>query len=435
MKLQGEKARSIFKRAQDVFPYGVNSNFRYWGDDDTIIIARGKGAYIWDADDRKYIDYRLAFGPMILGHAEEAVVNHVAEVIKDGTLYAFTSPHEVEAGERIKRMTGVDKIRLTNTGTEATMHAIRIARAYTGREKILKFEGQYHGAHDYVLFSTANTSVDRMGSRDNPNVVPVSTGIPASIRDLVIVVPYNDVERIEEAVDKNWQETAAIIVEPTLGNVAGIEPMPGFLEKLRELCDKYGIVLIFDEVKTGFRLANGGAQEYFNVRADLVTYAKSLGNGFPVAAIGGREAVMMTINPGKMIHTGTYNGNVIGAAAASATLKILESQPVIERVFAAGSKLKNGIDEILTRRGVPHVMTGLPPMFGYALGTEVPPRDLRDYSENDAHLYERISLAMIERGVMPETDGLEPWFLCAAHTDEIIDETLNVYDEAVKASL
>jgi glutamate-1-semialdehyde 2,1-aminomutase len=218
-----------------------------------------------------------------------------------------------------------------------------------------------------------------------------------------------------------------------MGNVAGIEPMPGFLEKLRELCDKYGIVLIFDEVKTGFRLANGGAQEYFNIKADLVTYAKSLGNGFPVAAIGGKEAVMMTINPGKMIHTGTYNGNVIGAAAASATLEILEREPIIERVFASGEKLKNGIDEILTRHGIPHVMTGLPPMFGYALGTTVPPKDLRDYDKQDADLYERISLAMIERGVMPETDGKEPWFICAAHTEAIIDETLTVFDEAVRA--
>ncbi|HUF38073.1 MAG TPA: guanitoxin biosynthesis PLP-dependent transaminase GntE [Anaerolineales bacterium] len=435
MKLQGEKAKAIFKRALDVFPYGVNSNFRYWGDDDTPIIARGKGAYIWDADDQRYIDYRLAFGPIILGHAEETVVNYVAEVIKDGTLYAFTSPHEVDAGERIKRLTGVDKIRLTNTGTEATMHAIRIARAYTGREKILKFEGQYHGVHDYVLFSTANSPIDKMGSRDNPTPVQVSTGIPAVIKDLLIVVPYNDVERIEEAVEKNWRETAAIIVEPSLGNVAGITPMPGFLEKLRELCDKYGIVLIFDEVKTGFRLANGGAQEYFNIRADLVTYAKSLGNGFPVAAIAGKEAVMMTIDPGKMIHTGTYNGNVIGAAAAVATLDILEREPVIARVHAAGRRLRDGIDEILTRRGVPHVMTGLPPMFGYALGTEIPPRDVRDYEEQDAELYEKISMAMIERGVMPETDGKEPWFMCAAHTDEIIDETLGVFDEAVKVSL
>jgi glutamate-1-semialdehyde 2,1-aminomutase len=259
--------------------------------------------------------------------------------------------------------------------------------------------------------------------------------VPAVIKDLLILVPYNDVERVEEAVDKHWQETAAIIVEPTLGNVAGIEPMPGFLQKLRELCDKYGIVLIFDEVKTGFRLANGGAQEYFNIRADLVTYAKSLGNGFPVAAIGGKESVMMTINPGKMIHTGTYNGNVIGCAAASATLEILEREPVIERIYTAGKRLMSGIDEVLTRRGVPHVMTGLPPMFGYALGTNVPPRDIRDFDEQDHGLYERISLALIERGVFPETDGKEPWFLCAAHTPEVIDETLNVFDEAVKVSI
>ena len=434
MKTQGDKARQIFRRALDVFPYGVNSNFRYWGDDDTVIIKKGKGAYIWDADDKQYVDYRLAFGPMILGHADDRVVNHVTEVIKDGTLYAFTSPHEVEAGERIKRLTGVDKLRLSNTGTEATMHAIRIARAYTGREKILKFEGQYHGAHDYVLFSTANSSVAEMGSRDNPNLVPVSTGVPSAIRDLLVVVPYNDLERIEEAVEKQKDEIAAIIVEPVLGNVAGIIPIPGFLEKLRELCDRHGIVLIFDEVKTGFRLANGGAQEYFNVKADLVTFAKSLGNGFPVAAIGGKEEVMMTINPGKMIHTGTYNGNVVGAAAAVATLKVLEEEPVMEKVFAAGRKLMTGIDEILTRQGIPHIMTGTPPMFGYALGTDVPPRDVRDYSLQDHDLYEKISHGLIERGQFPETDGREPWFMCAAHTDEITDTTLEAFEDSVKAA-
>ncbi len=434
MKTQGEKARSIFKRALEVFPYGVNSNFRYWGDDDSIVIARGKGPYIWDADDKRYVDYRLAFGPMILGHADERVVRHVAEVMKDGTLYAFTSPHEVEAGERIKRMTGVDKVRLSNTGTEATMHAIRIARAHTGREKILKFEGQYHGAHDYVLYSTANSDTKAMGSKDDPQLVPISTGVPKAIEDLLVLVPYNDLERTEETVEKHKDDLAAIIVEPVLGNVAGIVPVPGFLEKLRELCDRYGIVLIFDEVKTGFRLANGGAQEYFNIKADLVTYAKSLGNGFPVAAIGGKESVMMTIEPGKMIHTGTYNGNVIGAAAASKTLEIMENEPVIEQVYAAGKRLMNGIDEILTRHGVPHIMTGTPPMFGFALGTTVPPLDVRDYGEQDHELYAKISYGLIDRGIMPETDGREPWFLCAAHTKDVTDETLTAFEDSLKAA-
>jgi glutamate-1-semialdehyde 2,1-aminomutase len=432
MRTQGDKASAIFKRALDVFPYGVNSNFRYWGDEDSIVISKGKGAFIWDADGKKYVDYRLAFGPMILGHADERVVNYVSEVIKDGTLYAFTSPQEVEAGERIKRMTGVDKVRLSNTGTEATMHAIRVARAYTGREKILKFEGQYHGAHDYVLFSTASSPVDRMGTLDDPQLVSVSTGVPKAIEDLVLVAPYNDLERTEETVEKHKEDIACIIVEPVLGNVAGIVPKPGFLEKLRELCDKHGIVLIFDEVKTGFRLANGGAQEYFNIEADLVTYAKSLGNGFPVAAIGGKEAFMMTIEPGKMIHTGTYNGNVVGAAAAVATLKIMEEEAILKQVFAAGKMLIDGIDEIFTRNGIPHVMTGTPPMFGYALGTTTTPYDIRSYSEQDDDLYEKISFGMIDRGFMPETDGREPWFMCAAHSEELVADTLTAFDESVK---
>ena len=430
---QGDKTRAIFKRALDVFPYGVNSNFRFWGDDGTVVIKKGKGAYIWDYDDRRYIDYRLAFGPIILGHADERVVNRVAEAMKEGTLYALTTPYEIDAGERLKRLTGVDKVRFANSGAEATMHAIRVARAYTGREKILKFEGQYHGAHDYVLFSTANSDPKRMGSKDKPEIIPVSTGIPKAIQDLVVLAPYNDLERTEETVEKNYQDIAAIIVEPVLGNVAGVLPVPGFLEKLRELCDKYGIVLIFDEVKTGFRLANGGAQEFFNIKADLVTYAKCLGNGFPVAAFAGKEKLMMTIEPGKMIHTGTYNGNVIGAVAASATLEILENEPIIENIHKAGRKLMAGFHEIMNRHGVPHVMTGTPPMFGYGIGLTHPPLDLRDYGKADEQIYEKLSYEMMRRGVMPETDGREPWFLCAAHTDELLQETLNVFEDSLKA--
>ena len=433
MSLQGQKTKDFYKRACDVFPYGVNSNFRYWGDDDTIVISRAQGPYMWDADGNRYTDYRLAFGPIILGHAHEPVVNAVSEAIKNGSQFAFTNTLEVEAGERVKRLTGIDKLRFANSGTEATMHAIRVARAHTGRDKIIKFEGSYHGAHDYVLFSTANTPIETLGSKRSPNAVSVSSGIPRAMADYLIMSPYNDIERIEEIVAQSWHEAAAIIVEPVLGNVAGILPKPGFLEKLRELCDIYGIVLIFDEVKTGFRLANGGAQEYFNVKADLVTYAKALGNGFPVAAFGGKEEVMMTIEPGKMIHTGTFNANAVGMAAVVATLDILEKEPVIDKIFELGTKLSNGIDGILTRAGVPHVMTGVAPMFGFGLGIEADPYDVRDYETADGMLYEHFAFELVKRGVMPELDGKEPWFMCLAHDDEVVNETLTIAEDVAKS--
>jgi glutamate-1-semialdehyde 2,1-aminomutase len=431
--LELKETRAWFDRATRVIPYGVNSNYRYWGRDETRVIARGKGAQIWDADGNPYVDYRLAFGPIILGHSYPEVNERVQEALEDGTLFALTTPWEVGVAERIVRLTGLQKVRLGNTGTEVTMHALRIARAYTGRERFIKFEGQYHGQHDYVMFSTASASTGALGSRRNPINVQASSGIPDGIRKYVVNLPFNDLERLEETVEACWHELAAIFVEPVMGNVAGIVPRPGWLEKLRELCDRYGIVLVFDEVKTGFRIANGGAQEYFGIRADLATYAKALGNGFPIAAFGGREEIMGTVEPGRVAHGGTYSGNVVGAAAADATLEILESEPVIDTMFRRGRRLMDGIDEILSDAGIVHAVFGLPPLFGLILGVEEEPTDFRAYAEGDAVLYERLMMALLERGVMPDCDGREPWFLSYSHGEEEITTTLTAFEDAVKA--
>jgi glutamate-1-semialdehyde 2,1-aminomutase len=209
-------------------------------------------------------------------------------------------------------------------------------------------------------------------------------------------------------------------------------PKPGFLEKIRELCDEYGIVMVFDEVKTGFRVARGGAQELFGLQADLVTYAKAMGNGFPIAAIAGKEDVMMTIEPGSMAHGGTYTGNVVGAAAADKTLEILEEQPVLETINQRGKKLMAGIGDVLTEAGIPHVLTGVPSMFGILLGKDEEPRDFRDYLAGDGELYEAISMGLNQRGVQPDADGREPWFLCYELSDADVGETLNIFNDAVK---
>lgn len=431
MSLQGSKTRQLYQRARTVIPYGVNSNFRYWGPEDTLVISRGEGAYVWDVDDKRYIDYRLAFGPIILGHGHPAVVERVREAIAGGTIYAWTTPLEVDVAERIVRMCKVDKVRLTNTGSEATMHALRIARAYTGREKFIKFEGQYHGMADYFLFSTASSPKGALGSRRSPIPAQTSSGIPRDIRNYVISLPYNDFERLEETVEAKWGDLAAIFVEPVMGNGAGIMPEPGYLEKIRALCDRYGIVMVMDEVKTGFRIANGGAQEYFGVQGDLITYAKSMGNGFPIAAIAGKEEVMMTVEPGAVAHGGTYTGNAAGTAAASATLEILETQPILESIFSCGQVLIDGIDEILTDADIPHHMTGVPSMFGYILGTDETPRDFRAYCDGDDALYEKLAIELIHNGVMPDSDGREPWFMSYSHTDEVIGDTLSIFEAAV----
>ena len=433
MSMQGKKTAEIYQRAKAVIPHGVNSNFRYWGDEDTLVIKKGKGAYIWDMDDKRYIDYRLAFGPIILGHAHETVNQRVREAIEGGTLFAWTTPLEVSVAERITRLTGVDKVRLTNSGSEAVFHALRIARAHTNREKFIKFEGHYHGQIDYFMYNTASSNAKMMGSPRAPIAAPNTSGIPKGIADYVIPLPFNDIEMLERTVKAKWGEIAAIVFEPMMGNAAGIQPDPEMLPAIRRLCDEYGIVMIMDEVKTGFRIAKGGAQEYFNIRADLVTYAKSLGNGYPIAAIAGKEEFMMTVNPAGMAHGGTYSGNVVVAAAADAVLELLETTPVLETIEKRGKALMDGIDEILTEQNIPHVVTGVPSMFGLLLGSDQEPRTFREYLASDMDLYEEIGMELIKRGVQPDSDGREPWFLCAALSEEDVAETLNVFNDSVKA--
>lgn len=434
MSLQGPKTKKLFKKALEVMPYGVNSNFRYWGDDDTLVATRGEGTYVYDADGKRYIDYRLGFGPIILGHGYPAVVKKVQEAIEGGTVFAWTTPYEIELCERIIRMCKVDKVRLTNTGTEATMHALRIARAHTGREKFIKFEGQYHGMADYFMFSTSSSAPGSLGSKRSPINNPNTSGIPKGINQYVINLPFNDFERLEETIEAKWGDLAAIFVEPILGNAASIMPLPGFLEKIRELCDKFGIVMVFDEVKTGFRIANGGAQEYFKIKADLVTYAKALGNGFPIAAIAGKEEVMMTIQPGAMAHGGTYSGNVVGAVAGITTLEILEKEPILETINKRGKALMKGIGDILTEAGVPHQVIGVPAMFGLVLGVDEEPRDFREYFNGDGDLYEELALNLIQRGVQIDGDAREPWFLCYSLSEEDVSETLNIFNDSIIAA-
>ena len=434
MSLQGKKTAEFFQRAKEVTPHGVNSNFRYWGEDDTLVIKKGEGAYIWDMDDKRYIYYRLAFGPIILGHAHPVVNQRVKEAIDLGTVFAWTTPLEVSVAERIIRLTGVDKVKLTNTGTEATFHALRAARAYTNREKFIKFEGHYHGQVDYFMFSGPSASTNMLGSTRAPIAAKSTSGIPKGISDYVIPLPFNDIELLERTIKAQWGEIAAIIFEPMMGNAGGILPTPEFLPAIRRLCDEYGIVMIMDEVKTGFRIANGGAQEYYNIKADLVTYAKSLGNGFPIAAFAGKEEVMQMVSPaGGVAHGGTYSGNAAGTAAADATLELLETTPVIETVNKRGQALMDGLDKILTEQDIPHVVTGVPSMFGLLLGSEEEPLTYRDYLNSDMALYTRIGMELIRHGVMPDADAREPWFLCSAVSAEDVAETLNVFSDSVKA--
>ena len=320
-------------------------------------------------------------------------------------------------------------VRLACSGTEATMHAVRVARAYTGREKIIKFEGMYHGFQDYTLFSTY-APVEAYGNRNSPLPVPSSSGIPRALNELVITLPFNDLEVLDKVLRRAGHEVAAIIAEPCMGNCAAIEPLPGYLEFIRQKCAEYEIVFILDEVKTGFRIANGGAQEYYNLLPDLATYAKALGNGYPIAAFGGKREIMSIIGQG-VAQGGTFNNNKPGVAAAYATLKTLQEGPVLKTIEGRGRRLMDGLKGIFAGQGIPVCFTGYPAMFAFSIGIEEV-HDQRGWSHSDKEYYLRLIEAAIERGVMPDHDPREPWFLCYAHGEAEIDETLNVMSEVIK---
>ena len=427
-----EKSQKIFNRSLNVLVKGVSSNFRFLGNKSTPVISRGLGAHVWDVDNNKFIDYRLGWGPIILGHADERINNAVTKHLENGTTFAATTELEVIVAEKLVNLIpGMEKLRFTNTGTEATMHALRTARGYTGKEKFIKFEGQYHGAHDYVLFSTASSPVSAMGSLTSPIPVQVGSGIPKKIRDYVYCLPFNDFQSIEKCVKNHHGQLAAILVEPCLGNIAGIEPEDGFLDHIRSLCDEYNIVLVFDEVKTGFRLDNGGAREAYGTIPDISTYAKSLGNGFPVAAFGGKSEIMDVIGGGSVTHAGTFGGNGVSIAAANAVIDVLSESPVLKNLKERGKRLKTGLDQILNDADIPHQMCGHPNIQGFII-TDEPVKDVRGLAKSNDTMYEKIMKNMYYKGVWIENDPREPWFLCEAHTNEIIDETLNRFQESVK---
>jgi glutamate-1-semialdehyde 2,1-aminomutase len=424
------KSRSLQQKAQTLLPLGVNSNFRYWGEGITPYVSKAKGAHLWDVDGNEYIDYRLAFGPIILGHAYETVDQKVHEEIDKGVLFAMTCELELLVAEKIVEMCpAVEMVRTACSGTEATMHAIRVARAYAGRDKIIKFEGMYHGFHDHTLFSTYSP-IEAYGNIHNPIPTPSTSGIPRAMNGLIYTLPFNNFDVLEKTLKSVGHEVAAIIAEPCMGNCAAILPDPGFLDFIRKQCDEYGIVFILDEVKTGFRIARGGAQEYYGIKPDLATYAKALGNGYPIAAFGGKKEIMSIIGHG-VAQGGTFNNNKPGIAAAYATLTILNSEPVLEVISRRGQRLMDGLKGIFSTAGIPACINGYPAMFTFAVGKEKI-TDQRDWSETERDYYLAIVDALIEHGIMPDHDPREPWFLCYSHSEADIDRTLEAFADCIK---
>lgn len=426
-----ENSKYLFERAQQFIPGGVNSPARAFKSvgGTPVFFDKAKGSILTDADGKDYIDYVGSWGPMILGHAHEPVIKAVQETAEKSTSFGAPTEIEVEMAELVKRMVpGVDKIRMVNSGTEACMSAIRVARGYTGKDKIIKFEGNYHGHGDSFLIKAGSGALT-LGS-------PSSPGVTKGTAKDTLVADYNDLNGVKQLLNEHKGEIAAIIVEPVAGNMGCIPPKKGFLDGLRDLCDAHDSVLIFDEVMTGFRVAKGGAQERYGVAADLVTYGKIIGAGLPVGAFGGRQQVMDVISPvGPVYQAGTLSGNPLAMAAGFALLSELQEKPVhYDQLEEKTTYLFNGLTEVFDKWEVPVHINRVGSMISvFFTGQEVV--DFNTANTTDQILFKTFFHEMLQRGVYLPPSPFESWFLANSLTQDMLDKTVAAADKSIEAAL
>jgi len=431
------RSRDYFARSSEIIPSGVNSTARaVWSgwDPYPLFVDRGTGSHIFDVDGNEYIDYLLGLGPMILGHRPQKITEAVVDFIQNrGTVFAMPAAEEITLSEKIiAAVPAIEQVRLCNTGTEAVLYAVRLARAFTGRKKLIRFEGMYHGFSDGVYWSKHPT-IETAGPDKAPKAIPQGPGMPAGLDDSLVILPWNDVEALRDAIAREGHNIAAVITEAVMCNTGCILPEPGYLEAMRELTAKAGIILICDEVITGFRLSLGGAQGYYGLEPDLSTFAKGLGGGFPVAALGGRKDIMALVADGTVSMAGTYAANGIAVTAANATLDHLATPGLYDTLYGRCQKLFDGLAKVIADNDIPAYVTGVGPVMQLWFADQ-PIRNYRDAARHARHdVFRTWWEEMLDRGVLFHPGAFENLFISFAHTDDDIAQTVAIAGEAMRA--
>jgi glutamate-1-semialdehyde 2,1-aminomutase len=419
----------LHAEACQVLAGGVNSNFRLGGQPVPLVFERGAGSRLYDVDGNAYVDYALGMGPNILGHAPEPVIRAVADSLSHGQLFAGQHPAEALLARRVQEIVPcAELVRFGVAGSEMDQAALRLARASTGRSKVVKFEGHYHGWFDTILVSVA-PPLDRAGPADAPVPYLPSAGQSTVAAGDVVVLPWNNLDVVRRHLQAHGSETAALIMEPILCNTSVVVPRPGYLEGVRELCDQYGVVLIFDEVITGFRVGLSGAQGRLGVTPDLAVFAKALAGGFPIGAVAGKRKIMELMGDGSVLHGGSFNGHTASVAASLATLEELSRDGVYERMEARGEVLMDGLRQVARQAGVAMLVQGLGTAFNTAFTEQTAVVDYRSHALCDVDRQRRFLNALQDEGVRPTSRAT--WFLSTAHTDADIEETLRAAERAL----
>jgi glutamate-1-semialdehyde 2,1-aminomutase len=433
-----ERSREWYQRAQKSLIEGVNSPSRGAAvySPGPVVLERGRGSHVWDLDGNEYVDFMMSFGALIQGHAHPKIVEVVTETIAGGSHFAAATPAEAEAAERFCRMVPTaEAVRFTNSGSEATMLALRLARAHTGRTKFLKFEGHYHGWYDPYCLNGHSHPADQLGPKENPARFPDSAGIPAAVFDDVVLAPWNDLETLERILRRQGRELAAIITEPIMANMGCILPRDGYLQKVCGLAHEYGALFILDEVVTGFRYAPGGCQQYYGLKPDLSTFGKALGAGFPVGAVTGPRAILDRMrwgSRGMVLHYGTFNGHRLTMRVIAANLDLLAANDaaVYKQIYAVGDAAIAGLRDLFRRRKIEAVVQGFGPMFQIYFTGRQAIQDYRDYCQYaDTARYSRFVHGLLDRGIyMTPSNGLH-WIISTAHSMPDVEALLRAADE------